>query len=276
MSLGTPKFQGKKPRNRGNFLTTKGSMVGHLMVVCALKPISWLLNFGREIGKIPREVQTKNAPNVGAHFMAMFTIKLVLKKGQKWHLCWLWLGLMPLFYFSGLLLPCYSGSTTLVLQTQGPDSYEPNFVKRNLRNWPKSSMSWLWHSSEQWDREIDVEKPRWDRKKDGVGEQKGWKERGEESEDHLHACMWMWSENAVYKDREIEREREGRSRWRASEREREIYIYIYIYIYGAHLTWWATFSQTCYFSPKLLVKHVTFPQFYSKNTQILQPPFGWL
>ena len=30
MSLGTPKFQGKKARNRGNFLTKKGSMVGRL------------------------------------------------------------------------------------------------------------------------------------------------------------------------------------------------------------------------------------------------------
>ena len=28
MSLGTPKFQGKRPRNRGNFFTKKGSMVG--------------------------------------------------------------------------------------------------------------------------------------------------------------------------------------------------------------------------------------------------------
>ena len=31
MSLGTPKFQGKKRRNRGNFLTKEGSMVGHLI-----------------------------------------------------------------------------------------------------------------------------------------------------------------------------------------------------------------------------------------------------
>ena len=30
MSLGTPKFQGTKARDRGNFLTKKGSMVGRL------------------------------------------------------------------------------------------------------------------------------------------------------------------------------------------------------------------------------------------------------
>ena len=39
-----------------------------------------------------------------------------------------------------------------------------------------------------------------------------------------------------------------RVRWREGgrqiEREREIYIYIYI---GAHLNWWADFSQKCHF-----------------------------
>ena len=37
MSLGTPKFQWKKPRNHGNFLTQEGSMVGDLTYAALLQ-----------------------------------------------------------------------------------------------------------------------------------------------------------------------------------------------------------------------------------------------
>ena len=49
MSLGTPKFQGKKPRNRGIFLTKKGSMVGRLMTPSHAKTI-----LGAILGATPR------------------------------------------------------------------------------------------------------------------------------------------------------------------------------------------------------------------------------